>query len=1015
MIIKHIHIYGYGKLVDYQLDITDRFHTIIGENEAGKSTIMSFIHSILFGFPLRNQQENRYEPREGMKFGGKITFETDQHVVFTIERVSGKAAGEVTVYFEDGTVGGEDELTQLLNGMNKKLFTSIFSFGLQGLQDIQSINGDELSQYLLSTSILGNDQIIELEKKLTKEMELLFKPSGKKPELNQDLEATARLAQQVHAAKAQAGEYQILITEEYRLDSEIKEVKKELQELRLLTNSLDVFEQYIPLKTELTSIQTQKKQLGEPPNIPIDGLKRMEQINQNLLPLEARIKGLRKQYDDYQKKIDNLTIDEELIHCEAEVKSFVQQYNNVVHIKDKLSELNSKINNMKDRVIQIQNTLGIHLVEEQIEEIPLSLAVKNDLKLLVEDYLSLLHKKEILEQQQDQIKGQIEVIENNLYNYRQQLLSVERKKELLSIVEIQRNHKVLHNNRQQSHSKYERVKKQISEQEKQKKSVERIRSIFILPFSLVMLGYGIWQLVMGQVVTGILFLIIGALLGVSAWVLTKVFHNRPLQLSLQEELKELKEELVKLDQVNHNSSNWMEAEQLIAKDDQFQQLINKEEILLQQLGSEYERTIQQFEKWEHSYYDVSLKLDQVKVKLKVPQAYSYQMILEYYEHLEELVQTSRELKQHNQDQMKLTQIVNDYQTGYQELLQRIGRTFSAIEVTPTNLSDELEVEKGKKREWDLIKENQKEVMEELEQLTSEAEYFEEQILQLYKASGAENEDVFREKASLLEKWNDLDLHEKRINEHMMVLLHYNHNNLQDFNNQWEVLYEQLNQRDTYVNTYEEYLQREKTLVAEFAKIQLQKKQMEEAGTYSTLLQKLELQKSKLQDKVKEWSKLAVAKGVLQRTKDYYRMVRLPEVLQKSEQHFRVLTKDGYSRVLLQDDIHSIIVERKDGVRFMPNELSQATSEQLYLSIRLALAGYYQSTVTFPIIIDDSFVNFDEARYEVTLKLLKELAKERQIIFFTCHQGALPYLSEDEHGITRLQGPLTNKSLVRDKI
>ena len=51
MIIKSLEIYGYGQFVQRKIDFNKGFTEIFGENEAGKSTIQAFIHSILFGFP----------------------------------------------------------------------------------------------------------------------------------------------------------------------------------------------------------------------------------------------------------------------------------------------------------------------------------------------------------------------------------------------------------------------------------------------------------------------------------------------------------------------------------------------------------------------------------------------------------------------------------------------------------------------------------------------------------------------------------------------------------------------------------------------------------------------------------------------------------------------------------------------------------------------------------------------------------------------------------------------------
>ena len=41
--------------------------------------------------------------------------------------------------------------------------------------------------------------------------------------------------------------------------------------------------------------------------------------------------------------------------------------------------------------------------------------------------------------------------------------------------------------------------------------------------------------------------------------------------------------------------------------------------------------------------------------------------------------------------------------------------------------------------------------------------------------------------------------------------------------------------------------------------------------------------------------------------------------------------------------------------------------------------------TCPLIIDDALVNLDETRLEQAMALLREIAKERQIILFSCRR------------------------------
>ena len=93
MIIKSLEIYGYGKFVSRKIQFNQQFTEIFGENEAGKSTVQAFIHSILFGFPTKKENEPRLEPRLGNQYGGKLTVAFDDGVPVEIERVKGSAQG----------------------------------------------------------------------------------------------------------------------------------------------------------------------------------------------------------------------------------------------------------------------------------------------------------------------------------------------------------------------------------------------------------------------------------------------------------------------------------------------------------------------------------------------------------------------------------------------------------------------------------------------------------------------------------------------------------------------------------------------------------------------------------------------------------------------------------------------------------------------------------------------------------------------------------------------------------
>lgn len=212
MNIHAIHIYGYGKFANQTFRLSpSNLHLIYGLNEAGKTTLMSFIESVLFGFP----KTKRYEPKTGVIYGGMLEVGHPDFGQIRIERTAGKPE-RVTVYLEDGSTKPEGFLNELLSGIDRQLYKAIYSFDVFGLQEIHKFNRDKIGRFLLFSSLFGSDAISKLDAGLVKKQEELFKPNGRKPELNQELDRLKRLSEDLKKAKAREGGYYRLLNEKRR-------------------------------------------------------------------------------------------------------------------------------------------------------------------------------------------------------------------------------------------------------------------------------------------------------------------------------------------------------------------------------------------------------------------------------------------------------------------------------------------------------------------------------------------------------------------------------------------------------------------------------------------------------------------------------------------------------------------------------------------------------------------------------------------------------------------------------
>ena len=89
--IQKLKINAYGKLKDKELQFKDHINVVHGKNEAGKSTILTFIVNMLYGISKNKNGKaysdfEKYKPWNGEDFSGKIEYTLDNNEAFEVFR-----------------------------------------------------------------------------------------------------------------------------------------------------------------------------------------------------------------------------------------------------------------------------------------------------------------------------------------------------------------------------------------------------------------------------------------------------------------------------------------------------------------------------------------------------------------------------------------------------------------------------------------------------------------------------------------------------------------------------------------------------------------------------------------------------------------------------------------------------------------------------------------------------------------------------------------------------------------
>jgi uncharacterized protein YhaN len=148
----------------------------------------------------------------------------------------------------------------------------------------------------------------------------------------------------------------------------------------------------------------------------------------------------------------------------------------------------------------------------------------------------------------------------------------------------------------------------------------------------------------------------------------------------------------------------------------------------------------------------------------------------------------------------------------------------------------------------------------------------------------------------------------------------------------------------------------------------------------------------------EWLALRFAAKLIRQTKEEYERKRQPGVIANATPLFTKVTRGRYTGILQREEDSGLYLIEADGERRKESDLSQGTQEQLYLSLRLALAQEFaQGKPPLPLIMDDVLVNFDPERAAAVADVLREVAKTRQVLVFTCHPWVRDMLLPDDDG------------------
>ncbi|NIP86690.1 MAG: AAA family ATPase, partial [Planctomycetales bacterium] len=215
---------------------------LYGRNEAGKTTLLQFLRTMLYGLTPDRQQ--RYlPPRGGGAAGGWLRVKTPTGTYRVHRQLD---AQPITTEIADGQLRilpndpGQEEKDQpggqawrvMLSGVDENTYRNVYAVGLREMQELATLSDSDAASYLYDLSAgLDRVSLVEVLRQLKQSRERLLNGSDPDAEIFRLLQRRDELQQQLHRVGQSLGRYHDLLAARTELAAEITRLEDKRREV----------------------------------------------------------------------------------------------------------------------------------------------------------------------------------------------------------------------------------------------------------------------------------------------------------------------------------------------------------------------------------------------------------------------------------------------------------------------------------------------------------------------------------------------------------------------------------------------------------------------------------------------------------------------------------------------------------------------------------------------------------------------------------------------------------------
>jgi uncharacterized protein YhaN len=978
-----------------------------GPNEAGKSTLMQFMRSVLYGVSPDRRQ--RYlPPVVGGRPGGSLKVLSESGAL-TISRYADRGptdVGKVTVVTAEGEEQGDRLLREALEHVDEPTYNNIFAVGIREVQELGSLSDSAAAQWLYRlTSGLDRISLYDVIHMMEGTRKRLLGSADEKSEIRTLVGRGEQLRGELDELVAKGRRWSQSAVRLRELAEEVDRRQAEAKALSARTRRLEVAIHVKPLWIKRAKIDDQLERFSNLRPLEDGTLQALDELNQRIEDHDRQRDILRGQRQQLHEEAKRLGINDVLVRSGPRLEALLEQQEWLQAVERMAAELAAEVKTLEARLASENERLA----HEWTGAGKLSPRITSD---TVEQLAPQARAIEATEQLLQSAKHELDVHRAGEHQYRAQIESAMTSGDKLGlpkdldaagdlVAQLRR--------RQQVEQRIEQLRRQAEDLQQQAHDLvdEQVvpMGLFSWLMAVFVLGFvalGVWWLVPAAALGryGGWLAAVGIVGSVFAW-LFKYFAedsaadrfeacHRQIEMVLKQ-IDEAEEEQALLDRelpltegsvalrLQYAERHLAELERMLPVESQRREAAHEITACERRLKLAEEKHAAALANWKTRLRALGLP-DEITPAALATMAGQCERLAE----LEARIENRRD--DMGRRQREFTLVSQRIFTLAEET--RLRRD----QASPLEQLDHLRAEFHKQQERVAQRKDLRERTKKLRASQSEhaqaAAGARRRREALFQKCGVADEQELRQLAAQLDEADELRKKRGTVTREIAAAIG-KHGNETDFagllsadsiarlESDFEAFSRQADELDRVLK---DLLQRRGALVEQ---------QRALAADHSLATKQVELNvvEEQIKKAVEAWRERAAVSLILERIREDYEKHRQPETLREASDYLRQMTDGKYTRIWtpLAHDI--LFVDTADGQALSVQVLSRGTREQLFVSLRLALvAAYARRGIHLPMILDDVFVNFDAGRTKTACAVLRDFAKQgHQLLVFTCHE------------------------------